>query len=145
VVVRVLPLAPVTALDAVDVDHRHDEHRGVVAQPFRALGAEAGRLVARLRVAERLEEPRAIRRRRTEGSTAEDPLLVSAPPSARPLHAHIEGFDLHAAVAIDANDREALERVCRYLSRPAIAQDRLELRPGDVTRVTDDSPDNGAF
>jgi Putative transposase len=61
---------------------------------------------------------------------------VSPPPSDRPLHAHIEGFDLHAAVAIDADDRDALERLCRYLSRPAIAQDRLELRAGDTTRVT---------
>jgi Putative transposase/Transposase zinc-binding domain len=80
----------------------------------RALGPEAGRLVARLR----------------------NPLLVKPPASDRPLHAHLEGFDLHAAVAIDADDRDALERLCRYLSRPAIAQDRLELRAGDITRVT---------
>jgi hypothetical protein len=51
------------------------------------------------------------------------------------LHAHVEGFDLHAAVVIDADDRDALERLCRYLSRPAIAQDHLELRDTGQVRV----------
>ena len=79
----------------------------------RALGPEAGRLVARLR----------------------NPALARPAPSDRPLHAHLEGFDLHAAVAIDADDRDALERLCRYLGRPAIAQDHLKQLDSGQVRV----------
>src|SRR5262249_48351985 len=39
--------------------------------------------------------------------------------------AHLEGFDLHANVWVGANDRAALERVCRYILRPPFAQERL--------------------
>jgi len=44
------------------------------------------------------------------------------------LQAHLDGFDLHAGVAIAADDREGLERLCRYELRPAVAQERLTLR-----------------
>jgi hypothetical protein len=40
-------------------------------------------------------------------------------------HAHLAGFDLHANVAVPAADRARLEQLCRYLLRPAVAQDRL--------------------
>jgi hypothetical protein len=40
-------------------------------------------------------------------------------------HAHLAGFDLHANVAVPAADRARLEALCRYLLRPAVAQDRL--------------------
>ncbi len=42
-------------------------------------------------------------------------------------HAHLDGFDLHPNVAVDGTDRERLEQLCRYLLRPAVAQDRLRL------------------
>jgi hypothetical protein len=42
-------------------------------------------------------------------------------------HAHLDGFDLHANVAVRGEDREGLEQLCRYLLRPAVAQDRLRL------------------
>jgi hypothetical protein len=42
-------------------------------------------------------------------------------------HAHLAGFDLHANVAVPASDRARLEQLCRYLLRPAVAQDRLRL------------------
>jgi hypothetical protein len=41
----------------------------------------------------------------------------------------IEGFDLHANVAVRAGDRFRLERLCRYVLRPPVAQDALELTP----------------
>jgi hypothetical protein len=47
--------------------------------------------------------------------------------SGGPRHAHLDGFDLHANVAVDGEDREHLEQLCRYLLRPAVAQDRLRL------------------
>jgi Putative transposase len=47
--------------------------------------------------------------------------------STAPRHAHLAGFDLHAKVAGTAADRARLEQLCRYLLRPAVAQDRLRL------------------
>ena len=47
--------------------------------------------------------------------------------SGGPRHAHVEGFDLHANVAVRGEDRARREQLCRYLLRPAVAQDRLTL------------------
>jgi len=47
--------------------------------------------------------------------------------STAPRHAHLVGFDLHANVEVPAADRPRLEQLCRYLLRPAVAQDRLRL------------------
>jgi hypothetical protein len=41
------------------------------------------------------------------------------------LCAQVEGYNVQAATRIAANDREALERMGRYLARPPIATDRL--------------------
>jgi hypothetical protein len=49
--------------------------------------------------------------------------------STGPLHAHLDGFDLHAAVAVPAGDRGRLEHLCRYVLRPPIAQERLDRAP----------------
>ncbi len=43
-------------------------------------------------------------------------------------HAHVEGFDLHAAVAVRERDRAGLERLVRYILRPPVAQGRFALR-----------------
>ena len=37
------------------------------------------------------------------------------------------GFSLHAGVAARANQRDKLERLCRYITRPAISEKRLSL------------------
>jgi hypothetical protein len=42
-------------------------------------------------------------------------------------HAHLDGFDLHANVAVRGADHDRLEQLCRYLLRPAVAQERLHL------------------
>jgi hypothetical protein len=39
------------------------------------------------------------------------------------------GMSLHADVAVPANDRNRLERLCRYAARPPLALDRLEAMP----------------
>lgn len=44
------------------------------------------------------------------------------------LCAQVEGYNLQAATRLAANDREGLERMCRYLARPPIAADRLSRR-----------------
>lgn len=41
--------------------------------------------------------------------------------------AAVDGFSLHADVCAPARDRAQLERLCRYVARPAIASERLEL------------------
>ena len=49
------------------------------------------------------------------------------------LCAQVDGFSLHARVRISLRDRERLERLCRYVARPAVASERLSLsRNGNV-------------
>jgi hypothetical protein len=43
------------------------------------------------------------------------------------LHAHYDGFDLHAEQLIAADDREALERAFRYATRPPLSEQRLSI------------------
>jgi len=42
------------------------------------------------------------------------------------LCANAHGFSLHAAVRCGAHERKRLERLCRYITRPAIANERLK-------------------
>jgi hypothetical protein len=47
--------------------------------------------------------------------------------------AETAGFSLHAGVATKANERAKLERLCRYITRPAVSTKRLSLtRNGQV-------------
>lgn len=49
------------------------------------------------------------------------------------LCAQVTGFSLHAAVYCKPWEREKLEKLCRYIARPAVAEERLELRAsGDI-------------
>jgi len=45
------------------------------------------------------------------------------------LCADVDGFSLHAAVRVEARDRQGLEKLCRYAGRPALAESRLSLLP----------------
>ena len=42
------------------------------------------------------------------------------------LCADMNGFSLHAAVRCGADDRQALEQLCRYITRPALANERVQ-------------------
>jgi hypothetical protein len=44
------------------------------------------------------------------------------------------GFSLHAGVAVRADERGKLERLCRYISRPAVSEARLSLTAGGLVR-----------
>ena len=56
-----------------------------------------------------------------------------AAPMTQPLCANAHGFSLHAAVRCAAEQRQALEHLCRYITRPAIANERLSVnRAGQV-------------
>ncbi len=49
------------------------------------------------------------------------------------LCAQVAGFSLHAAVYCKPCERAKLEMLCRYITRPAVAEERLELKPsGDI-------------
>ena len=43
-------------------------------------------------------------------------------------------FSLHAGVAARADERQKLERLCRYISRPALSEKRLSLTPNGNIR-----------
>ena len=50
-----------------------------------------------------------------------------------PKCASYRGYNLHMGVVIGAKDREGLERLCRYVARPALAKERLLAHPsGDL-------------
>ena len=51
------------------------------------------------------------------------PLLDETPDN--PLLARVAGFSLHAATVCEAHQRSRLERLCRYITRPPIATQRL--------------------
>ena len=55
--------------------------------------------------------------------------LYSVPPldetPDNPLLARVAGFSLHAATVCEAHQRSRLERLCRYITRPPIATQRL--------------------
>jgi Putative transposase len=45
----------------------------------------------------------------------------------KPLCANEQGFSPHAAVRCHANERLKLERLCRYITRSALVNDRVKL------------------
>ncbi|MGH6949757.1 MAG: transposase, partial [Vitreimonas sp.] len=69
-------------------------------------------------------------------------LRLLDPDRARPGDpvAEVMGFNVHAARAIAARDRQRLEQLCRYLCRPPIAQQRLELSSDGRVRYTMKKP-----
>jgi hypothetical protein len=58
-----------------------------------------------------------------------------------PLCAIAQGVNVHAGVVVPAGDREALERLVRYLLRPALSLKRLSLRDDDVVVYRLQRPD----
>ena len=48
-------------------------------------------------------------------------------PFASTLLARQPGFSLHAATRCEANQRDKLEKLCRYFTQPAIANERLSM------------------
>jgi hypothetical protein len=54
-----------------------------------------------------------------------DASTVTAAPPKRRRQARLGGFDLHANTSVRAKNRPKLERLCRYLLRPPVAEDRL--------------------
>lgn len=74
-----------------------------------ALGEDAGRSLVRIG-----------REDRARADDWEEPKLRCAV---------LGGFSLHAGVSVSGRDRNGLERLCRYMGRPALAAQRLEELP----------------
>ncbi len=60
-------------------------------------------------------------------------------PDCRPDHRFVDtglvaGFSLHAGVATKAHERDKLERLCRYIARPAVATKRLSITRNGAVR-----------
>ena len=54
----------------------------------------------------------------------------------KPLCASLDGFTLHAATRAPALDQAAREALLRYVLRPPVAQERVDLRPDGLVRIT---------
>jgi len=57
--------------------------------------------------------------------------LVCSPAEAL---AEVGGVNVHAKVAVDGRDRKRLERLCRYVARPPLSQERLQMHPDGRVR-----------
>nr|MBK7070552.1 transposase [Deltaproteobacteria bacterium] len=66
---------------------------------------------------------------RDDGSEADERALAPMLVASRGLVAEMGGFNLHAGVRVEADDRSALERLCRYMARPAVAAGRVTRLP----------------
>ena len=55
-----------------------------------------------------------------------EPSATRQPPTGV---AEVHGFNIHAQRAVDGRDRKQVERLCRYMARPSISNDRLSRLP----------------
>ncbi len=56
------------------------------------------------------------------------------------LCANFEGFSLHAGVRCAADQRKTLERLCRYITRPALANERVQCNASGQVVLTLKTP-----
>ena len=91
----------------LEMDSPYEQLAGAAIRYVIAAGPQAGRATMRL----------------------QDPLLVVGASGAKtkPLTAARDGFSLNCAVACEVNERAKLERLCRYMARGPIAQERLSV------------------
>jgi hypothetical protein len=103
------------------------ERRGLGDEPDRLV--EDDPLLAQLLAAavqgRAVTGPRAGQRVLRFGDRVEIEDVGSGPLQETPGLARANGFSLHAGVAVPANDRRRLERLCRYVGRPPVATERL--------------------
>jgi hypothetical protein len=77
-------------------------------------------------------DPRAGARVWRLGADPDAPWITSTGP----CQAHVEGFDLHAALRVAGHDRRRLEHLCQYLLRPPLGQQRLRRLTDGVARAS---------
>ena len=52
----------------------------------------------------------------------------------------VDGFSLHAGVATKAHERKKLERICRYITRPPVSEQRLTTTRNGMVRYALKTP-----
>ena len=63
----------------------------------------------------------------------------------KPFLSQHSGFSLHAGVSTKAHQREKLERICRYISRPSLSEQRLSMNSQGKINSTGQSYRLGVF
>jgi hypothetical protein len=58
----------------------------------------------------------------------------------QPLRTDIDDFSLYAAVRCEALDREPLEQLCRYITRPALIGERMQCKAAGQSGVETHDP-----
>jgi len=66
--------------------------------------------------------------------------LPAEPGALRPEVAESSGFSLHAGLAANASQRDKMERLARYVSRPPVATERLSQTQGGNVRYALKTP-----
>mgnify|MGYP002634217134 CR=1 FL=1 len=132
--------------DSLDVPFEHHrpptprEVESVLADIARRAGAlvvrRGGRLSADNPVLLRCGQQRATPIRKPTR-----PPVRPRPPN--PLRAEQDRFTLHAATAVAPHQPKALQRLCRYLTRPVIAEERLQRLPDGRVAVKLKRPRRG--
>ena len=54
-------------------------------------------------------------------------IVASNPLADNPCIVQLSGFSLHAGTRCQAHERDSLERLCRYIARPAVSNERLSV------------------
>ena len=67
-------------------------------------------------------------------------MLPAEPDAPRPEVAENSGFSLHASIAAKASQRDKVERLARYVSRPPVATERLSMTQGGNVRYALKTP-----
>ncbi len=65
--------------------------------------------------------------RQTPVFTLQSLPLVEEPKAGSSRVAKVAGFSVHAGIVAEAHQRDKLERLCRYIARPAVSEKRLSL------------------
>lgn len=68
--------------------------------------------------------------------------LPATPTSDFESVANVAGFSFHAGVCAESNQRNKLERLCRYIARPAVSENRLSLTAKGKVRYELKTPYN---
>jgi hypothetical protein len=71
-------------------------------------------------------------------------VVLTEPQRPAPMLVSAFGMHLHAAVTVDGHDRKRLERVCRYMLRPAFSHDAVERTADGQVRVHFKAPSKSA-
>ena len=61
------------------------------------------------------------------------------------LRADIDGFNLHAAMRVEPNDRQRLEQLCRYLTQLALSAERVQRNTGGQLELKLKTPWRGGI